>query len=147
LAKTKTGALIALERETKLTEWDRTGILLDAIVTNQLLINIFEHNTPLHDGAVIIRENRISSATCYLPLTESQTLSKELGTRHRAALGLSEVSDALVVVVSEETGTIAMAKEGNLTRNLSPEALKKLLVVTQQKNNLKKKFVLWKGRK
>lgn len=145
LSKTKTGALIALERETKLTEWNRTGILLDALVSSQLLVNIFEHNTPLHDGAVIIRDNRISSATCYLPLTESESLSKELGTRHRAALGLSEVSDALVVVVSEETGNISLAKEGNLTRNLSAEALKKLLMLTHQKNNLKKKFVLWKG--
>ena len=147
LSKTKTGVLIAIERETKLTDWDRTGIHLDAEVSSQLLINIFEHNTPLHDGAVIVRDNRISSATCYLPLTESLSLSKELGTRHRAAIGLSEVSDAIVVVVSEETGTISIAKEGNLTRNLTPELLRKLLTLTNKGKEVKKKFVLWKGRR
>ena len=104
MGKVKTGALIVVEQAIRLTEYESTGIYMDCIVSSQVLINIFEHNTPLHDGAIIVRENRIVSATCYLPLSDNMEISKELGTRHRAALGMSEVSDALIIAVSEETG-------------------------------------------
>lgn len=127
MSRAKTGALIVLEQKVALGEYERTGIAIDALVSSQLLVNIFEHNTPLHDGAVIIRDNRIVSATCYLPLTDNLNIGKELGTRHRAALGISEVSDAVTIVVSEETGAISVAYEGNLSRNLDKEGLKKYL--------------------
>ena len=117
----KTGALIVIERDVQLEEYVRTGINVDAILTRQLLINIFEKNTPLHDGAVIVRGDRVVSATCYLPLTDSNSISKDLGTRHRAAIGISEVSDALTIVVSEETGKISVTMEGELRRDLSPD--------------------------
>ena len=120
----KTGALIVVEQEIMLSEYERTGIELDCLVSKQILINIFEHNTPLHDGAIIIRGDRIVSATCYLPLSDSLSISKELGTRHRAAIGMSEVSDALVIVVSEETGRISVVSDGNLVRNVDPAYLK-----------------------
>lgn len=123
----KTGALIVIEQNTQLGEYERTGIPLDAILTRQLLINIFEKNTPLHDGAILVRGNRIVSATCYLPLTDSTILSKDLGTRHRAAVGASEVSDALIIVVSEETGKVSVAKEGRLIRDVSKEGLTDIL--------------------
>ena len=110
----KTGALMVIEQNVALGEYVRTGISIDGIVSSQLLINIFEHNTPLHDGAVIIRGNRIVSATCYLPLTDSMDIGKELGTRHRAAVGISEVSDSLTIIVSEETGAVSLAKDCNL---------------------------------
>jgi diadenylate cyclase len=145
MAAVRTGALILIEREVGLGDHERTGIPIDAIVTSQLLINIFEDKTPLHDGAVIIRNNRIAAATCFLPLTESQDLSKDLGTRHRAAVGVSEVSDALVIVVSEETGAISVAIGGKLKRNISGEKLKSMINEDSQEN--KKKLVLWKGRK
>ena len=119
----KTGALIVIEEETILNEYARTGIYLDSLVSSQLLINIFEHNTPLHDGAVIIRGNRIVSATCYLPLTDSMDIGKELGTRHRAAVGISEVSDSLTIIVSEETGAVSLAKDGRLYKHLQKEEL------------------------
>ena len=119
----KTGALIVLENDMQLTEFERTGITLDALVTRQLLINIFEKNTPLHDGAVIVRGDRIVSATCYLPLSENMGLSKDLGTRHRAAVGISEVSDSLTIVVSEETGTVSYAKEGRIVRDVTDDEL------------------------
>ena len=119
MAAVKTGALILLEQDVPLGDLERTGIPIDAIVSSQLLINIFEHNTPLHDGAVIIRNNRVAAATCFLPLTESNDISMELGTRHRAAIGASEVSDAYVIVVSEETGAISMAQGGTLYRNVT----------------------------
>lgn len=119
----KTGALIVVENEMHLDEYIRTGITLDSVLTRQLLINIFEKNTPLHDGAVIVRGDRIVSATCYLPLSENMSLSKELGTRHRAAIGISEVCDALTIVVSEETGEVSIAKDGLLTRNVTDEHL------------------------
>ena len=109
MSKVKTGALIVIEQDIRLDEYERTGITLDSVVTSQLLINIFEHNTPLHDGAVIIKGNRITSATCYLPLSDNMMLSKELGTRHRAGVGISEVTDSLTVIVSEETGKISIA--------------------------------------
>lgn len=142
----KTGALIVIEKDVKLGDYERTGIMVDAIVTSQILINIFEHNTPLHDGAVIIKNNRISAATCYLPLTDSLEISKDLGTRHRAALGVSEVSDAITIVVSEETGTISAAQSGSLTRNIKGEFIRTLLSTVPNKKVEKKKRLLWKGR-
>ncbi len=146
MSSVKTGALIVFEQEIKLGEHEQTGITIDAAVTSQLLLNIFEHNTPLHDGAVIIKNNRIAAATCYLPLTESQDLSKDLGTRHRAAIGVSEVSDAIVVIVSEETGAISVVKGGTLTRNIEVEIVRNMLMSTSKKKNGKNKLVLWKGR-
>ena len=109
MGRARTGALIVIECNIRLDEYERTGITLDSVVTSQLLINIFEHNTPLHDGAVIVRGNRITSATCYLPLSDNMMLSKELGTRHRAGVGISEVTDSFTVIVSEETGAISVA--------------------------------------
>lgn len=119
----KTGALIVVENDMQLTEFERTGISLDALVTRQLLINIFEKNTPLHDGAVIVRGDRVVSATCYLPLSDNMGLSKDLGTRHRAAVGISEVSDSLTIVVSEETGTVSYAREGRIVRDVKEDEL------------------------
>lgn len=124
MGKVKTGALIVIERMESLKDYERTGIEVDGIVTSQLLINIFEHNTPLHDGAVIVRGNRVTYATCYLPLTDNMDLSKDLGTRHRAGVGISEVTDSLTVIVSEETGGISIAHEGTLERGLSVDKLK-----------------------
>ena len=120
----RTGALIVIEKKETLKEYEITGIEVDGVISSQLLINIFEHNTPLHDGAVIVRGNRITYATCYLPVSKSLDLSKELGTRHRAALGVSEASDSVTIVVSEETGKISVAYEGELNRNLNSEQLK-----------------------
>ena len=127
LAKAKTGALIIMEREINLAEYERTGIMIDSKISSQLLVNIFEHNTPLHDGAVIIRNDRITAATCYLPLSDNLGLSKELGTRHRAGVGISEVSDSMTIIVSEETGKISLAIHGKLIRNVDGELLKKHL--------------------
>lgn len=127
MGKVRTGALIVIEQQVSLRDYERTGIDVDGLVTNQLLINIFEHNTPLHDGAVIIRGNRITSATCYLPLSDNLALSKELGTRHRAGVGISEVTDSVTVIVSEETGKISVAYEGELNRNLDAESLRACL--------------------
>lgn len=124
LSQSKTGALIVLERETKLSDVGYTGAILNAEITAALLENIFVPNTPLHDGAVIIRDDRIYSAGCVLPLTLNKNLSRELGTRHRAAIGVSEVSDCVVLVVSEETGKISIAINGTLTRNLNENTLK-----------------------
>ena len=146
MGKAKTGALIVLEQNENLAEYERTGIAVDALLTSQLLINIFEHNTPLHDGAVLVRENRIVSATCYLPLSDNMVLSKELGTRHRAGVGVSEASDSLTIIISEETGQISYAYRGELTRGVSGEELKKRLIVFQNKTVDAKKFRLWKGR-
>lgn len=128
LSKTKTGALIVVEQMTGLGEIINTGTKLDAIVSSALLENIFVVNTPLHDGATIIRNDRIISAGCFLPLTTSETLSKKLGTRHRAAVGISENSDAITVVVSEETGTISLAVNGRLTRNYDKDKLKDIMI-------------------
>ena len=133
MGKVKTGALIVVEDEIMLTEYERTGIAVDGILTSQLLINIFEKNTPLHDGAVIARGDRIVSATCYLPLTDSLSLSKDLGTRHRAAVGISEVSDSLTIVVSEETGKVSLAIGGELYRNVDAEFLKNKLMFLQHR--------------
>ena len=133
MGKVKTGALIVVEDEIVLTEYERTGIDVDGILTSQLLINIFEKNTPLHDGAVIVRGDRVVSATCYLPLTDSLDISKDLGTRHRAAVGISEVSDSLTIVVSEETGKVSIAMGGELYRNVDAEFLKNKLIFIQKR--------------
>ncbi len=133
LARNKTGALIVIEQDVLLNEYIKTGIDIDAIVSSQLLINIFEHNTPLHDGAVIIRNDRVTSATCYLPLSNNLRLPKELGTRHRAGLGLSECTDAFVIIVSEETGRVSIAQNGELTRNAGSEQLRNKLIAAQKK--------------
>lgn len=147
MGKVKTGALIVVEQDQRLTEYERTGIDVDGIVTSQLLINIFEHNTPLHDGAVIIRGNRIVSATCYLPLSDNMRLSKDLGTRHRAGVGISEATDSLTVIVSEETGKISVAYGGNLERGLNSDTLKEKLRTIQNKpEEESRKRILWKGR-
>ena len=131
LAKVKTGAHIIIEKDIILSEYERTGINIDSAISSQLLINIFEHNTPLHDGAVIVRGNRIVAATCYLPLSDNLGLSKELGTRHRAGVGISEVSDSLTIIVSEETGKISVATGGKLLRNIDGELLKKKMMEIQ----------------
>ncbi len=131
MGKVKTGALIVIEQKTKLTEYEKTGIRLDCLISRQVLINIFEHNTPLHDGAIIVQGDRIESATCYLPLSDNMNLSKDLGTRHRAAVGITEVSDAMVLVVSEETGAVSVAKSGKLYRNLGQKELRKKLIEIQ----------------
>lgn len=148
MSKVKTGALIVIERQTPLKEIERTGIEIGGVVTSQLLINIFEHNTPLHDGAVIIRGNRVTAATCYLPLSDNMMISKDLGTRHRAAVGISEVSDSLTVVVSEETGRVSLV-EGGMLRRVSDQAeLKSALVqVKPQEEAGASRFMIWKGRK
>ena len=146
MGKARTGALIVLEQAVSLQEYERTGISIDSLVSSQLILNIFEKNTPLHDGAVIMSGNRIRSATCYLPLSDNMTLSKELGTRHRAAVGVSEVSDSLTIVVSEETGSVSVARGGRLLRNLNQEQLKKQLQALQQKTDDSRKIRLWKGR-
>ena len=143
MGKVKTGALIVIEDTVILSEYERTGIAIDALVSNQLLLNIFEKNTPLHDGAIIVRGNRVISATCYLPLSDNMGLSKELGTRHRAAVGISEVSDSLTIVVSEETGGISVAMEGRLIRGLDQEGLRKQLKVLQKyESDTKRKGIL-----
>ncbi len=134
MAKVRTGALIVIEQNHPLTEYERTGIDVDGIVTSQLLINIFEHNTPLHDGAVIIRGDRITSATCYLPLSDNMGIGKELGTRHRAGIGVSEATDCFVIIVSEETGKISVAYEGELERALDSDRLRERLRVLQDKH-------------
>ncbi len=127
MGKVKTGALIVIENEILLTEYERTGITLDSQLSSQLLINIFEKNTPLHDGAIIVRGDRVLAATCYLPLSDNMELSKELGTRHRAAVGISEVSDSLTIVVSEETGKVSIAVRGVLYRNVDADFLRSKL--------------------
>ena len=132
MSRVRTGALIVIEQTTPLNEYARTGIDMDALVTSQLLINIFEKNTPLHDGAVIIRKNRVVAATCYLPLSENR-MDKNLGTRHRAAVGISEVTDSLTIIVSEETGGISLAYRGSLTQGVSEEYLREMLVTVQNK--------------
>ncbi len=146
MGREKTGALIVLEQNETLYEYERTGISIDAQVSSQLLINIFEHNTPLHDGAVIIRGDRITAATCYLPLSDNRSLSKELGTRHRAGVGISEVTDSLTIIVSEETGQISTAYKGVLERDLSSGELKEKLTKFQNKSVVNRKFHIRRGR-
>lgn len=147
LGKTKTGALIVIEQEVTLSDFESTGIPIDAIITSQLLINIFEHNTPLHDGAVIVRGDRVVSATCYLPLSDNMDISKELGTRHRAAVGVSEVTDSFTIIVSEETGAVSVAIGGKIIRNIDGEKLRAHLIKIQNKKVDVKKFRLWKVKK
>mgnify|MGYP001170035557 CR=1 FL=1 len=127
MAKRRIGALITIEKETGIDDYAETGIPINGKLTHQLLTNIFTPNTPLHDGAVIIKKDRIIAAACFLPLSESPFISKELGTRHRAAMGISEVTDALTIVVSEETGAISCTKNGKMQRDISEEALIELL--------------------
>lgn len=146
MGKVKTGALIVVEDEIMLTEYERTGISVDGILSSQLLINIFEKNTPLHDGAVIVRGDRVVSATCYLPLTDSLTISKDLGTRHRAAVGISEVSDSITIAVSEETGRVSIAMGGELYRNVDAEFLKNKLVFIQRREQEMSKIELLRRR-
>ena len=150
MAKRRIGALISIEKDTGLNEYVETGIKMDSHITSELIINIFIPNTPLHDGAVIVQKNKISAAACYLPLSEIAFISKELGTRHRAALGLSEVTDAITVVVSEETGAISITANGNLHRNLSiqefEELLRKMWFGPEQDSNLASKWT-WGGKK
>ena len=147
MGKVRGGALIVIEQKVSLRDYERTGIDVDGIVTSQLLINIFEHNTPLHDGAVIIQGNRVVSATCYLPLSDNLGLSKELGTRHRAGVGISEITDSLTIIVSEETGKISVAYEGELERNLDADyqrdRMHKILNNPEEEH---KKLRIWKGR-
>ena len=148
MGEVKTGALIVIEQNIRLSEYERTGINVDAVLTSQLLINIFEHNTPLHDGAVLVRGNRIVAATCYLPLSDNMELSKQLGTRHRAGVGISEVSDSLTIIVSEETGQVSVAENGKLSRGLTSAELRSALIRAQNKkvvNNSKLRHLL-KGR-
>lgn len=148
MGKAKTGALIVIQKGISLADYEKTGILVDGRVSSQLLINIFEHNTPLHDGAVIIRGDRIISATCYLPLTDSRELGKELGTRHRAAVGVSEVTDSYTVVVSEETGGISLAHDRRLIRNLTGDDVRDILQRAYiTKETEKARIKLWKGRR
>ncbi|SFB13114.1 diadenylate cyclase [Acetitomaculum ruminis DSM 5522] len=149
MAKVKTGALIVVEKDTQLDEFVRTGIEIDSAISSQLLLNIFEHNTPLHDGAIIVREDRIVSATCYLPLSDNLEISKSLGTRHRAALGVSEVSDSITIVVSEETGMVSIAEDGILYGKIDMESLKAKLSSFQSRvvdENRRKKRMILKGR-
>lgn len=146
MGKVRTGALMVIEQKSPLVEYERTGIVVDGVVTSQLLINIFEHNTPLHDGAVIIRGDRVVSATCYLPLTDGRTLSKDLGTRHRAGVGISELTDSLTIIVSEETGKVSTAYKGELKYNLTPDALREQLVMVQDKPKEEKNTKFRKGK-
>ena len=146
MGKVRTGALIVIEDEILLNEYIRTGIDIDAILSGQLLINIFEKNTPLHDGAVIVRGDRVVSATCYLPLSDSLSLSKNLGTRHRAAVGVSEVSDSLTIVVSEETGKVSIASKGQIYHGIDADFLREKLQYLQNRNHEVTKLELLKRR-
>jgi len=147
MGRAKTGALIVIEQDTPLAEYERTGIRVDGIITSQLLLNIFEKNTPLHDGAVLVRGNRVTAATCYLPLSDNMRISKELGTRHRAGLGISEVTDSVTLIVSEETGAVSMTHKGKLTRGMTSESLKAELMKLKKDEDESRGFgfKLWKG--
>lgn len=147
MAKVKTGALIVVERNIQCREHERTGIPIGAQISSQLLVNIFEHNTPLHDGAVILRDNQIVAATCYLPLSNNLAVSKELGTRHRAGLGISEVSDSLTIIVSEETGFVSLACDGKLYRKIDADTLQLRLAEAAKRNPDDGKLKWWRGRK
>jgi len=146
MSRVRTGALIVVAQNDSLTDYETTGIELDGLVSSQLLINIFEKNTPLHDGAVIIKGDRVTSATCYLPLSENTGLSKALGTRHRAGIGISEATDSLTLIVSEENGTISAAYKGELKRGLNQEGIEEVLIKIQNKTTEDRKLRLWKGR-
>ncbi|HIT64254.1 MAG TPA: TIGR00159 family protein [Candidatus Ventrimonas merdavium] len=147
MSKVKTGALIVIERNVSLSEIERTGIEVDGLVSSQLLINIFEHNTPLHDGAVVVRGNRVTAATCYLPLSDNMMISKDLGTRHRAAVGISEVTDSVTLVVSEETGRVSLVEGGSLRRIPDAETLKAALATLEEQEAAgSSRFRIWKGK-
>ena len=141
-----TGALIVIEQDMVLEEYIKTGIPVDGIVTSQLLINIFEHNTPLHDGAVIIRGNRVVAATCYLPLSDNNNLNKALGTRHRAGVGISEVTDSMTIIVSEETGKVSVAVGGELIHDIDADSLRNKLEYLRRRTIDVKSFKIWRGR-
>lgn len=144
MSKTKTGMLVVFERETSLGEIAHTGVALNSEVSTELLINIFIPDTPLHDGAVIIKDNKIEAASCILPLTDKESLDRIFGTRHRAAIGISESTDAIAVVVSEETGTISIAVGGKIVRDLTPEQLEKELKNRLMKPKAKKPYLVSK---
>ena len=142
LSRDKVGALIVIERSTKLGEYIKSGVMVDSVISSYILRNIFFDKAPLHDGAVIIRGDRVCAAGCFLPLSTNNDIDKELGTRHRAAIGLSEVSDALVIVVSEETGTISLVSGGHIKRNYNYSSLKQeltSLLITQNLGEIQKK--------
>lgn len=143
LAKNKTGALIVIERDIEIKDIIQNGVIMNADVSPQLLVNIFEPKTPLHDGAVIISDNKIAAAACVLPLADDKDIAKELGTRHRAAIGISKESDSIVVVVSEETGKISVAKDGTLIADVREDVLKKILI----SNVVTKRFTVEKKNK
>ena len=146
MGRAKTGALIVVENRDSLTDYEKTGIRIDSVLSSPRLINIFEHNTPLHDGVVIVRENRIVSATCYLPLSDNMELSKDLGTRHRAGVGISEMTDSLTIIVSEETGRVSIAQEGFLYSTVDMEFLREKLAQLQNKVVEEKRVFFRKGR-
>ena len=146
MGEVKTGALIVIEQNIRLTEYERTGINVDAVLTSQLLINIFEHNTPLHDGAVIIRGDRVVAATCYLPLSDNNNLNKALGTRHRAGVGISEVTDSMTIIVSEETGKVSVAVGGELIHDIDADSLRNKLEYLRRRTIDVKSFKIWRGR-
>lgn len=141
-----TGALIVIEQDMVLEEYEKTGITVDGLVTSQLLINIFEHNTPLHDGAVIIRGDRVVAATCYLPLSDNNNLNKALGTRHRAGVGISEVTDSMTIIVSEETGKVSVAVGGELIHDIDAYSLRNKLEYLRRRTIDVKSFKIWRGR-
>ena len=141
-----TGALIVIEQDMVLEEYEKTGITVDGLVTIQLLINIFEHNTPLHDGAVIIRGDRVVAATCYLPLSDNNNLNKALGTRHRAGVGISEVTDSMTIIVSEETGKVSVAVGGELIHDIDADSLRNKLEYLRRRTIDVKSFKIWRGR-
>lgn len=141
-----TGALIVIEQDMVLEEYEKTGITVDGLVTSQLLINIFEHNTPLHDGAVIIRGDRVVAATCYLPLSDNNNLNKALGTRHRAGVGISEVTDSMTIIVSEETGKVSVAVGGELIHDIDADSLRNKLEYLRRRTINVKSFKIWRGR-
>ncbi|WP_046175599.1 diadenylate cyclase CdaA [Domibacillus indicus] len=150
MGKRRIGALISIEKETGMNDYIETGIPMQSVITSELLINIFIPNTPLHDGAVIIQKDQIAAAACYLPLSENPFISKELGTRHRAALGISEVTDSLTIVVSEETGAISVTRNGDLYRDLTEEEFQDILehqLLTGIVKNDSSNRWTWKGRK
>ncbi|WP_050183160.1 diadenylate cyclase CdaA [Domibacillus robiginosus] len=150
MGKRRIGALISIEKETGLNDYIETGIPMQSVITSELLINIFIPNTPLHDGAVIIQKDQIAAAACYLPLSENPFISKELGTRHRAALGISEVTDSLTIIVSEETGAISVTRNGDLYRDLTEEEFRDILehqLLTGINKNESSNRWTWKGRR
>lgn len=146
MGKQKTGALMVLEQSESLADIEKTGIQIDGLISSGLLINIFEKNTPLHDGAVILRVNKVAAATCYLPLSDNMSISKDLGTRHRAALGISEITDSFTIIVSEETGRVTVANRGQLTRMSDAESLRVALLALMETEENKRIRNWWRGK-